>query len=98
MQRAGLLRFARNDNQKPITSVARMSGAKSGISITFFPGYPQRIIRTPETIAAYLIEAFATHDSAYISAAVDAIARAKGMATAAWASAQQSNSSGGKNL
>jgi len=57
----------------------------------------QRIISgTPEAIAAYLIEAFATHDSAYISAAVDTIARAKGMANAAKASAQQSNSSGGK--
>ena len=40
-------------------------------------------LRTPEAIAAYLIEAFATHDSAYISAAVDTIARAKGMANAA---------------
>jgi probable addiction module antidote protein len=53
-------------------------------------------LRTPEAIAAYLIEAFATHDSAYISAAVDTIARAKGMANVAKASAQQSNSSGGK--
>ena len=53
-------------------------------------------LRTPEAIAAYFIKAFATHDSAYISAAVDTIARAKGMANAAKASAQQSNSSGGK--
>jgi probable addiction module antidote protein len=53
-------------------------------------------LRTSEAIAAYLIAAFATHDSAYISAAVDTIARAKGTANAAKAFAQQSNSSGGK--
>jgi probable addiction module antidote protein len=32
-------------------------------------------LKTPEAIAAYLTEAFATDDAAYISAALDTIAR-----------------------
>jgi probable addiction module antidote protein len=35
-------------------------------------------LRTPKAIAAYLNEAFATEDTAYICAALDTIARAKG--------------------
>jgi len=33
-------------------------------------------LKSPEAIAAYLIEAFATHDAAYIRAALDTVARA----------------------
>ena len=40
-------------------------------------------LKTPEAIAAYLTEAFATDDAAYISAALDTIARAKGMTSVA---------------
>jgi probable addiction module antidote protein len=40
-------------------------------------------LKTPETIAAYLTEALATDDAAYISAALNTIARAKGMTTVA---------------
>ena len=36
-------------------------------------------LRTPEAIAAYLTEALATNDAAYIRAARDTIARAKEM-------------------
>ncbi len=36
-------------------------------------------LQTPEAIAAYLTEALATNDAAYIRAARDTIARAKGM-------------------
>jgi probable addiction module antidote protein len=36
-------------------------------------------LRTPEAIAAYLAEAFATNDHAYIRAALDTIARTKKM-------------------
>jgi putative addiction module killer protein/probable addiction module antidote protein len=40
-------------------------------------------LKTPEAIAAYLTEAFATDDAAYICAALDTIARAKGIASVA---------------
>jgi probable addiction module antidote protein len=40
-------------------------------------------LNTPEAIAAYLTEAFATDDAAYICTALDTIARAKGMASVA---------------
>ena len=40
-------------------------------------------LKTPEAIAAYLTEAFATDDAAYISAALDTIARSKGMTSVA---------------
>jgi probable addiction module antidote protein len=53
-------------------------------------------LRTPEAIANYLIEAFAADDSVYICAALDTIARARGMTNAAKASGRQSNSSDGK--
>jgi probable addiction module antidote protein len=33
-------------------------------------------LKTPKAIAAYLIEAFATDDAAYICAALDTVARA----------------------
>jgi probable addiction module antidote protein len=36
-------------------------------------------LKTPEAIAAYPTEAFATGDAAYICAALDTVARAKGM-------------------
>ena len=36
-------------------------------------------LKTPESIATYLTEAFATDDAAYIYIALDTIARAKGM-------------------
>src|ERR1700694_6039771 len=36
-------------------------------------------LKTPEAIAAYLTEALATDDAAYICAALDTVARAKGM-------------------
>lgn len=38
---------------------------------------------SPETIAAYLNEAFATNDSAFISLAIGDVARAKGMTVVA---------------
>ncbi len=38
---------------------------------------------SPETIAAYLNEAFATNDAAFISLAIGDVARAKGMAAVA---------------
>ena len=53
-------------------------------------------LKTPEAIAAYLTEALATDDAAYICMALDTIARAKRMTSVAKASARQSNSSGGK--
>jgi probable addiction module antidote protein len=34
-------------------------------------------LKTPEAIAAYLTEAFATNDTDYVAAALDTIARAK---------------------
>ena len=40
-------------------------------------------LKTPEAIAAYMTEAFATDDAAYICAALDTIARAKGMTSVA---------------
>jgi probable addiction module antidote protein len=40
-------------------------------------------LKTPEAIAAYLTEALATDDAAYICAALDTIARAKGMTSVA---------------
>jgi probable addiction module antidote protein len=40
-------------------------------------------LKTPEAIAAYLTEAFATDDAAYICIALDTIARAKGMTSVA---------------
>jgi len=40
-------------------------------------------LKTPEAIATYLTEAFATDDAAYICAALDTIARAKGMSSVA---------------
>jgi len=40
-------------------------------------------LKTPEAIATYLTEAFATDDVAYICAALDTIARAKGMSSVA---------------
>ena len=40
-------------------------------------------LKTPEAIAAYLTEALATDDAAYISAAIDTVARAKGMSSIA---------------
>jgi probable addiction module antidote protein len=40
-------------------------------------------LKTPEAIAAYLTEAFATDDAAYICTALDTIARAKGMTSVA---------------
>ena len=43
-------------------------------------------LKTPTAIAAYLTEAFETDDPAYISAALDTVARAKGMANVAKAS------------
>jgi probable addiction module antidote protein len=36
-------------------------------------------LKTPEAVAAYLTEAFATDDAAYICAALDTLVRAKGM-------------------
>src|ERR1700682_987530 len=40
-------------------------------------------LKTPEAIAAYLTEALATDDAAYICAALDTVARAKGMTNVA---------------
>ena len=40
-------------------------------------------LKTPEAIAAYLTEAFATDDAAYICVALDTVARAKGIASVA---------------
>lgn len=40
-------------------------------------------LKTPEAIATYLTEAFATDDAACICAALDTIARAKGMSSVA---------------
>lgn len=40
-------------------------------------------LKTPEAIAAYLTEALATDDPAYICAALDTVARAKGMTNVA---------------
>jgi probable addiction module antidote protein len=40
-------------------------------------------LKTPAAIAAYLTEAFETDDAAYICAALDTAARAKGMANVA---------------
>jgi probable addiction module antidote protein len=40
-------------------------------------------LKSPEAIAAYLTEAFATDDAAYICTALDTIARAKGMTSVA---------------
>jgi probable addiction module antidote protein len=40
-------------------------------------------LKTPEAIATYLTEAFATDDAAYICAALDTVARAKGMSSVA---------------
>ena len=40
-------------------------------------------LKTPGAIAAYLTEALATDDAAYICAALDTIARAKGMTNVA---------------
>jgi probable addiction module antidote protein len=40
-------------------------------------------LKTPEAIAAYLTEALATDDAAYICAALDTVARAKGMSNIA---------------
>src|ERR1700687_2165330 len=40
-------------------------------------------LKTPEAIAAYLTEALATDDAAYICTALDTIARAKGMTNVA---------------
>src|SRR5260370_34076410 len=40
-------------------------------------------LKTPEAIAAYLTEALAIDDAAYICAALDTIARAKGMTSVA---------------
>jgi probable addiction module antidote protein len=37
-------------------------------------------LKTPEAIAAYLAEAFATDDAAYIAAALDTVERATGTA------------------
>ena len=48
-------------------------------------------LKTPEAIATYLTEAFATDDVAYICAALDTIARAKGMASAEPAEAKTHN-------
>jgi probable addiction module antidote protein len=36
-------------------------------------------LKTPEAIAAYLTEAFETNDAAYICAALDTVARSKGI-------------------
>src|ERR1700712_2888809 len=40
-------------------------------------------LKTPAVIAAYLTEALETNDAAYICAALDTVARAKGMANVA---------------
>ena len=40
-------------------------------------------LKTPEAIATYLTEVFATDDAAYICAALDTIARARGMSSVA---------------
>ena len=40
-------------------------------------------LKTPEAIAAYLTEALATDDAGYICAALDTVARAKGMTNVA---------------
>ena len=52
-------------------------------------------LKTPEAVAVYRTEAFATHDATYICIALDTIAKATGV-TSAQASAPRSNSSGGK--
>ena len=40
-------------------------------------------LKSPEAVAAYLTEALATDDAAYICTALDTIARAKGMSSKA---------------
>jgi probable addiction module antidote protein len=40
-------------------------------------------LKTPEAIAAYLTEALASDDAAYIATALDTVARAKGMTNVA---------------